>query len=176
MKQTKQGQEILDFMDLVDEIELDEMSSNMAGNLGLPSKGPFSNASGSGPGTVNRNTPNDYSQDQVADILNYASNFIKKNSDKIESWEYGQEWLNTVGSGMKEFMNLRKGDPNLEYKEHTPGGDAHSGSYGKLSQNKAARAKESSDMRGKSTGNTTNRSKEDSSLLDISKTKSGMKK
>lgn len=173
MEQSRQGQEMIDLMDLVDEVDLEEDSQSMAGKAGLP--GVKSSAKGTGPGAVARKTPNDYTQQEVADLMSYASTFFKKNGE-VASWKGGQDWLNMIGSGMKEFAKLKKGSPNQEYKEHTPKGDAHASKYGSLSQQKADKGKASADLRGKSTGATTNRSKEDSSLLDISKTISGMKK
>lgn len=173
MEQSKQALEMIELMDLVDEVNIEEDGQSMAGKASLP--GIKSSAKGTGPGAVARKTPNDYTQQEVADLMSYASKFFKKTGE-VASWPGGQDWLNMVGSGMKEFMKLKKGSPNQEYKEHTPKGDAHANQYGKLSQQKADKAKASADLRGKSTGATTSRSKEDSSLLDISKMISGMKK
>jgi hypothetical protein len=173
MKQSKQAEEMLELMDLVDEVDLSEASypgQDMRGKSDLPAGGPFGKASASGPGSSNRSTPNDYTREKVVDMLQYAAKFITKNAKQVDSWKYGQEWLNAIGSGMKEFMTLKKGDPGLEYKEHTPQGDQHAQKYSQISQKNAAKGGANQDAKGKAKGDTTNRSKEGE--IDISKKKS----
>jgi hypothetical protein len=171
MKQSKQAEEMLELMALVDEVELDEATypnQDMRGKATLPDG--FGGPSAKGPGTVNRGTPNDYTRQQVADMLSYAQKFMNKNAKQIESWKYGQQWLNMIGNGMKEFMTLRKGDPGLEYQEHKPQGDQHAEKYSGISQKNADKGSASAEMRGKSKGDTTNRSKEGD--IDITRKKS----
>ncbi len=166
MKQSKQALEMLDLMSLVDEVNLDETSSqDLKGKASLPKPGPSGSASG--PGTVNRKTPNDYTQDQVVDMLQFAAKFISKNGKQVDSWKYGKEWLNAIGSNMKEFMTLKKGSPNQDYKESKMGGDHMSNKYGGLSQNKADKGSAGADLRGKAKGDTTYKSTEGN--IDISK-------
>jgi len=172
MKQSKQAQEMIELMNLVDEVNLDEATypkQDMKGKVGLPDSGPFGKAAASGPGSSNRSTPNDYTREQVVNMLGYAAKFINKNAKQVQSWKYGQQWLNMIGSGMKEFMTLRKGDPNLEYQEHKPQGDHHAGKYSQLSQKHAAKGSASAEMRGKAKGDLMNRSKEGD--IDISRKK-----
>lgn len=158
MKQSKQALEMIEFMDLVDEIDVSEGYPNLAGKTDLPNVGPESRPSGGGPGTVNRKTPNDFTRDEVSDMLSYAAKFVK-NGKQMESWRYSQEFLNKVGTAMSEFMTLRKGDPALDYKEGGPG-DHYSEPYSKISQKNAAKGSASAELKGKSQGDTTNRSKE----------------
>jgi len=172
MKQSKQAEEMIELMALVDEVNLDETtypSHDMKGKAGLPDSGPFGKASAAGPGASNRGTPNDYTREQVTGMLNYAAKFINKNAKQVQSWKYGQQWLNMIGNGMKEFMTLKKGDPGLEYQEHKPQGDQHAERYSQISQKHAAKGSASAEMRGKSKGDTTNRSKEGD--IDISRKK-----
>jgi len=172
MKQSKQAQEMLDLMELVDEVNLDETSypnSDMRGKTTLPDGGPFGRPSAQGPGTVNRGTPNDYTRQQVVDMLSYAQKFLNKNSKQVESWKYGQQWLNMIGSGMKEFMTLRKGDPGLEYQDSKHGDDAHAKPYSKISGGHADKGSASAEMKGKAKGDLTNRSKEGD--IDITRKK-----
>lgn len=172
MKQSKQAEEMLELMALVDEVELDEgtyPNQDMKGKAGLPDSGPFGRPTAQGPGTVNRGTPNDYTRNQVVDMLNYAAKFLNKNAKQVDSWKYGQQWLNMIGSGMKEFMTLRKGDPGLEYQDAKHGDDAHAKPYSKISQKNADKGKASAEMKGKAQGATTNRSKEGD--IDITRKK-----
>jgi len=172
MKQSKQAEEMIELMALVDEVNLDETtrpSQDMKGKANLPDGGPFGKASASGPGSSNRKTPNDYTRDQVVDILSYAAKFINKNAKQVQSWKYGQQWLNMIGSGMKEFMTLKKGDPGLEYQEHKPQGDHHAEKYSGISQKNAAKGSASAEMKGKAKGDLMNRSKEGD--IDISRKK-----
>lgn len=164
---------MMELMDLVDEVALDETtypSSDMKGKSSLPDSGPFGRATAQGPGASNRSTPNDYTRQQVTDMLSYAQKFLNKNAKQVESWKYGQQWLNMIGSGMKEFMTLRKGDPGLEYQDSKHGDDAHAKPYSKISQKNADKGKASAEMRGKAQGALTNRSKEGD--IDISRKKS----
>jgi hypothetical protein len=173
MEQSKQAKEMIELTKLLDKVNLNEVtypSSNMAGKAGLPEMGPFGKPYAAGPGSSNRKTPNDYTQDEVVKMLDYTKKFVQKNANQIQSWKYGQQWLNSIGSGMKEFMTLRKGDPGLEYQEHKPQGDQHSEKYSKISFKHAAKGGAHQDMKGKSQGDTTNRSKEFE--VDISKKKS----
>lgn len=173
MKQSKQAEEMIGLMALVDEVNLDETtrpSQDMKGKASLPDGGPFGKASASGPGSSNRKTPNDYTRDQVVSMLSYTAKFINKNAKQVQSWKYGQQWLNMIGSGMKEFMTLKKGDPGLEYQEHKPQGDHYAGKYGQLSQKRSAKGSASAEIRGKAKGDLMNRSKEFE--IDISKKKS----
>lgn len=176
MKQSDRAQEMIDLMDLVDQVDLAEDNQDMKGKAALPPMGAWGKPSASGPGTVNRGTPNDYTRDQVTDMLKFATKFISKNGKQLDSWKYGKEWLNSVGAGMKEFMTITKGSPNQEYKEATHGGDMLNGKYGGLSQNKADKGSASADLKGKATGNTTNKSTEDANILDITSMSSKMNK
>jgi len=177
MKQSKQAEEMLEFMSLVDKIDLNEAgypSWDMKGQAGLPEMGPFGKSAASGPGSSNRTTPNDYTREQVVQMLDYTKKFMEKNAKQIQSWKYSQSWLNMIGSGMKEFMNLKKGDPGLEYKEAIHGGDQHTEKFGMHSYKNADKGGASQDMKGKAKGDTTNKSREEPGLLDISKKEVGI--
>jgi hypothetical protein len=161
MKQSKQAEQMIEFMEMIDQIDISERDymSNMAGKTDLPQDTPASKASGGGPGTVNRSTPNDYTRDEVSMMLDYASKFVK-DAKQMESWKYSKEFLNTVGAAMSEFMTLRRGDPGLEYQDAEMQGDQHAQPYSKISQKNAAKGSASAELKGKAQGDTTNRSKE----------------
>jgi hypothetical protein len=103
----------------------------------------------SGPGAKKRNTRNDYTREEVSKMLDYAKQFVN-NKKKIESWKYGQDWLNNVGDAMKEFIQIDPGNP--EYEEGEMQGDHHSKPYSKTSYGNAAKGKVDQDMKGKSPG------------------------
>lgn len=132
MEQSKQAQDVIELQELLDKINEEGIEN--------PNKT-------SGPGAVNRKTKNDYTRQEVSDLLQYAQKFVSAGK-QVESWPYGQQWLNQVGSTMKEFMKLRKGDPALDYKEGEMQGDHHSKSYGAHDGRKADKGKASSDMKG----------------------------
>ena len=173
MKQSKQAQEMIDLMNLVDEVELSEASyptQNMGGKAGLPDMGPFAGPSASGPGSEKRSTPNDYTRQQVVDML------INKNKDKIDSWDYGQDWLNSIGSGMREFLTLKKGSPNQKYEPASHQKAAGEVSSKSISYGKADKGSVSADLKGKAKGDTTVNSKEFDANIDRKELKYGFKK
>jgi hypothetical protein len=136
MEQSKQGRDVVELMELVDHIN-ERVIDN-------PNET-------SGPGAKKRNTPNDYTRQQVADMLQYASEFVKSGK-QMESWPYDQEWLNKVGSTMKEFLTLKKGDPALNYEPGKMQGDHHAKPYSKTSYGSADKGKASADMKGEGPG------------------------
>ena len=133
MEQSKDALDVIELQELFDKINEEGMV-----------KDP--NSTG-GPGVVSRKTKNDYTRQEVSDLLQYASKFVKAGK-QIQSFPFEQKWLNQIGSTMKEFMNLRKGDPALDYKEGEMQGDHHAKSYGGHSGNKADKGKASSDLKG----------------------------
>lgn len=178
MKQSKQAQEMINLMNMVDEVieEASYPNQNMKGKAGLPDMGPFAKPSAAGPGSSNRGTPNDYTRQQVVDMLNYAAKFINKNAEKVDSWDYGQDWLNMIGSGMKEFMNLKKGSPNQNYEPGTHQKAAGEVSKSGISFGKADKGSASADAKGKAKGDTTVNSKEFDANIDKKKLKYGFSK
>jgi len=97
-----------------------------------------------GPGTSKRTTKNDYTRDEVAKMLDFARKFVS-NKKNIESWEYGQDWLNDVGSTMKQFMTIKSGNP--EYKEGEMD-DMYSMSYNQMKGKKSGKADLNNDTAG----------------------------
>jgi hypothetical protein len=109
-------------------------------------------------------------------MLNYAAKFINKNGGKIESWDYGQDWLNAIGSGMKEFLTLKKGSPNQNYEPATHQKAASEVSKSGISFGKADKGNASADAKGKAKGDTTVNSKEFDTSIDKKKLKYGFGK
>lgn len=102
----------------------------------------------SGPGSKKRNTRNDYTREEVAQMLQYATKFAK-DGKRVKSWKYSQDWLNKVGDSMRQFINLKSGDPALDYEEGTMQGQASEWGY---SPNKYGKAKEDAQAKGQGPG------------------------
>lgn len=149
MEQSKGAQEILNLMDKVQQLA----EEGVIQSTSAP-KGPWA----SGPGAPAKQ----YSKEQILSILDYAKAFVKKG-------EADANMLTKIGVGMEEFTKLRKGDPALDYEESKHGDDAHDKPYGSLSQNKAAKASASAEMKGKASGSSRKDSPESDELLNIGK-------
>jgi hypothetical protein len=131
MEQSKQAKEIMNLMDLTDQLAEEGVIQ--------VTKAP-SSAYSSGPGA-----PATYTKAQILSMLEYTRSMVKKGAADANM-------LNKIGIGMQEFVSLKKGDPALDYKEGDMGDDAHNKPYGALSQNKAAKASASAELRGKADG------------------------
>jgi len=154
MEQSKGAQEILNLMEKVDQLA----EEGVIQVTNAP-KGPWA----SGPGAPAKQ----YSKEQILSILDYAKAFVKKG-------EADANMLTKIGVGMEEFVKLRKGDPALDYEESKHGDDAHDKPYGALSQNKAAKASASAELKGKASGSSRKDSPEADELTDISKKEQGI--
>jgi len=120
----------------------------------------------SGPGAKKRTTRNDYTKQEVADMLQYAQKFIN-NGKQVESWKYSQDWLNAVGNTMRQFINLNSGDPALDYEPGEMQGQASDWGY---KPNKHGKANADANMKGNSPG--PQRGSKMSSEHDINKRRS----
>lgn len=149
MEQSKGAKEIINLMNTVDKLAEEGVIQTTAAP-----KGPWAG----GPGAPAKQ----YSKEQVLSMLDYAKSFVKKG-------EADSNMLTKIGVGMEEFMKLRKGDPALDYEEGKHGDDAHDKPYGALSQNKAAKASASAELKGKAAGSFRKDSPESDALLDIGK-------
>lgn len=133
MRHSKEAEEMLELAELVDGI-------NEAGMIQNPTDT-------SGPGAKKRSTPNDYTREDVAKMLDYAKQFVIGGKQQ-SSWEFDQNWLNMVGDGLKQFMTLRQGDPALDYEPGTMQGNMHNDAdYGDISFGKADKGKYTGDMK-----------------------------
>lgn len=103
MRHSKQAEEIISLMNIAEEFTKKEIE-NM------------------GPGVKTHDKTNVYTREEVKQMLEYMYKFVKEGK-QLDSWKYGQEWLNVVGKTMEKFLNLKPGDPALDYKEGEIGGD-----------------------------------------------------
>lgn len=101
-----------------------------------------------GPGAKTYKKGNVYTRDQVDSMLKLASKFTS-DGKQLESWKYSQEWLNAVGSTMKQFLDLQKGDPALNYDPAKMQGNPYDWGY---SPNKNDKAKADANMAGEGPG------------------------
>jgi len=106
----------------------------------------------SGPGTSKRTTRNDYTRKEINDMLRHAQKFIK-DGKQVKSWKYSQDWLNAVGNTMKQFIDLKSGDPALNYEQGKMQGNAEEwgykpNKYGKASADAQAGAQGPGPQRG----------------------------
>lgn len=115
MRQSKEAEEMMKLMNIVEKVVISEEE------IADPN-------STTGPGSISRKTKNDYTREEVKALLDYARTMVN-DGKQLESWEKGQDWLNAVGNAMKRFVNLKKGDPALDYEEGKQGGDVLSWSY-----------------------------------------------
>ena len=93
-----------------------------------------------------------YSTQDIASMMKTAVKMVDGGRRGVKSWSYSQDMLNKVGSAMREFISLRKGDPALDYKEGEMQGDQHDEPYGKHSYEKADKGRASADMKGQGPG------------------------
>lgn len=135
MRYSKQAEEMLELMGMVDEVEVNE-----EGMIKNPNQT-------SGPGAKKRSTPNDYTRDDIAKMLDYAKQYVIGGKQQ-DSFQYDQSWLNMVGDALKQFMTIRSGDPALTYQMGQMQGDMHnSDDYGDISFGKADKGKYTGDMK-----------------------------
>lgn len=135
MIQSKQAQEMIDLMGILDEVNVNE-----EGMIKNPNQT-------SGPGAKKRSTPNDYTRDDIAKMLDYAKQYVIGGNQQ-DSWEYDQNWLNMVGDALKQFMTLKSGDPALGYEMGKMQGDMQNrDDYGDISFGKADKGKYTGDMK-----------------------------
>lgn len=86
MKQSNNGQEMIELMNMVEEI------------------------TNSGP-VVSRSTKNDYTRKECSDMLSYISKYIKMGKAPKSFKGDFQSFLNTVGHGMERFKEIKTKDP-----------------------------------------------------------------
>lgn len=135
MRQSKQAEEMLELMGMIDAVDVTEENEIRSPN------------ETSGPGAKKRSTPNDYTRQDIAKMLDYAKQYITGGKQQ-DSWEYDQSWLNMVGDALKQFMTVRSGDPALGYEMGKMQNDMHSSDdYGKLSYGSADKGKNTGDMK-----------------------------
>lgn len=140
MRQSKQAEEMLELMGIVDQVDVNE-----EGGIRNPNET-------SGPGAKKRSTPNDYTRDDIAKMLDYAKQYIMA-GEQQDSWDYDQNWLNMVGDGLKQFMTLRQGDPAFDYEMGKMQNDMHDDDdYGDISYGKADKGKYTGDMKSSGPG------------------------
>lgn len=135
MRQSKQAEEMLELMGIVDQVDVNEES-------GIQNPNEVS-----GPGAKKRSTPNDYTREDIVKMLDYAKQYVMS-GDQQDSWSYSQDWLNMVGDGLKQFMTLKKGDPAFDYEMGKMQNDMHDpANYGDISFGKADKGKYTGDMK-----------------------------
>lgn len=119
-----------------------------------------------GPGAKSYKKGNVYTREQVDSMLKMASKFTK-DGKQLESWKYGQDWLNAVGDAMKQFIDLQSGDPALNYEMGKMQGQASDWGY---KPNQYGKAKADAEMAGQGPG--PGRGKKMSKDYDINKRRS----
>lgn len=136
MKQSKQAEEILELMGVVDQLREDGVIYATQASDNKPYTG--------GPGKAEKK----YSKEQVMQMLDYCKAYITKDA----AMKYNDNWLTKLGLGMEEFLKLRSGDPALDYKEGDIGADQHAEPYSKISFKNADKGKANQDMRSSGPG------------------------
>ena len=137
MRQSNQGQEMVDLMNTVEEVDLSEESMLQVTN----SKGP---------GTSKQKSPNDYKPADVKKMVSYVMKYVKAGkAPKSFKGDY-QSFLNSVGKGMEQFKKIKLGNP--EYKEGTMKGDMMNMSYKPNKYDRGTTGSKPGSIRGKELG------------------------